>query len=106
MRSPRDKLSHPAALRPRPGEVHEMASIAGFDKVDVEAGPLPLRLPPPEFFFWQYVHSTPLAGIAAQLDAETRAALESHVRKRCEPFVDGDALVMEPRLLVATAHRS
>jgi ubiquinone/menaquinone biosynthesis C-methylase UbiE len=79
---------------------------AGFDDVDVEAQAVPLRLPPPADFFWQYVHSTPLAGIAREIDDDTRAALERDVVERCQAFVEGDAIVMEPRLLLATARRN
>lgn len=83
-----------------------MVEAAGFDQVEVETGSVPLRVPPPAHFFWQYVQSTPLAGIAHETDEDTRAALERDVVERCQPFVEGEALRMEPRLLVATARRS
>lgn len=89
-----------------PDQVRAMLDAAGFEDVHVETGPLPLRVPPPADFFWQYVHSTPLAGIATRLDDATRAALERDVVERCQPFLDDDALVMEPGLLVATARRT
>jgi ubiquinone/menaquinone biosynthesis C-methylase UbiE len=89
-----------------PDQVRELAANAGFSDVEIDTGPLPLRLPPPAEFFWQYVHSTPLAGPAAQLDEAARAALERDVVVRCQPFVDDDALVMAPSLLVATAQRN
>jgi hypothetical protein len=41
--------------------------------------------------------------VVAELDPEGRAALEREVVERCQPFVDGDATVMEPGLLLATA---
>jgi hypothetical protein len=83
-----------------------MLDAAGFDDVEIDTGSVPLRLPPPADFFWQFVRSTPLAGIAAHIDQGSRAALERDVVERCQPFVDGDSLVMEPRLLLATARRS
>lgn len=89
-----------------PDQVRALLDAAGFDDVNVESGPLLLRVPPPADFFWQYVNSTPLAGIATELDDDARAALERDVVERCEPFLDGDGLVMEPGLLVATARRS
>ena len=66
---------------------------------------MPLRVAPPADFFWQYVQSTPLAAAAAELDERARAALEAEVVERCAPFVDGDASVMEPGLLIVTGHR-
>jgi SAM-dependent methyltransferase len=86
-------------------QLRTMVKSAGFDDVKVESKSVPLRVPPPADFFWQYVHSTPLAGIARETDDDTRVALERDVVERCEPFLDGDALVIEPRLLLATARR-
>ena len=88
-----------------PDEVRAMLVAAGFDDVEVETPALNLRVPPPVDFFWQYVHGTPLAGIAAELTPDARAALERDVTERCQPFANGDAVVMEPGLLVATARR-
>lgn len=89
-----------------PDEVGAMFTAAGFDDVEVETLALRLQVPPPAEFFWQYVHSTPLAGIAAELSPDSRAALERDLVERCRPFAEGDALVMEPGLLVATGRRS
>ncbi|MCZ7527072.1 MAG: methyltransferase domain-containing protein [Acidimicrobiia bacterium] len=86
-------------------QVTGLLGAAGFVDVETDARPLPLRVPPPAEFFWQYVHSTPLAMLAAGLDDDARAALERDVVERCRPFVDGDGAVMEPNLLVATARR-
>ncbi|MEZ5332829.1 MAG: hypothetical protein R2991_12440 [Thermoanaerobaculia bacterium] len=49
---------------------------AGFDRPEVEASVLTLHLPPAAEFLWQYARSTPLAGVLAQTDDETRAAIE------------------------------
>ena len=89
-----------------PDQVRSMMGAAGFDDVEVVTTSLPLRVPPPADFFWQYVHSTPLAAIATEIDDQTRTALERDVVERCQPFLDGDALVMDPGLLVATARRT
>lgn len=88
-----------------PHQLRSMLDGAGFDDVEIETRSLPLRLPPPADFFWQYVQSTPLAGIATEIEHDSRAALERDVVARCEPFLDGDSLVMEPGLLLATARR-
>jgi ubiquinone/menaquinone biosynthesis C-methylase UbiE len=86
-------------------EARALMETAGFDRVEVEAAPVPLRVAPPADFFWQYVRSTPLAAAVAELDEPARVALEAEVVERCAPFVDGDASVMEPGLLMVTGGR-
>jgi ubiquinone/menaquinone biosynthesis C-methylase UbiE len=88
-----------------PDEVRGLLGHAGFDEIDVANSSLPLRLAPPAEFFWQYVHSTPLAAVVGDLDEEARASLEAEVVERCQPFVDGDATVMEPGVLIASGRR-
>lgn len=88
-----------------PGEARRLMTTAGFTRVEVETTAVPFRVAAPADFFWQYVLSTPLSAAAAQLDEAGRAALEAEVVERCTPFVDGDATVMEPQLLVTTAYK-
>lgn len=86
-------------------EAQTMMNNAGFSRARVEKTAVRLRVAPPADFFWQYVQSTPLAAAAAELDEQERATLEAEVVERCAPFVDGDASVMEPSLLIVTGHR-
>lgn len=86
-------------------EARALMETAGFDRIDVDVTSVPLRVAPPADFFWQYVCSTPLAAVTAELDEQERAALEAEVVERCAPFVDGDGTLMEPDLLIATGHR-
>ncbi|MGH2755851.1 MAG: class I SAM-dependent methyltransferase [Actinomycetota bacterium] len=88
-----------------PEKVQAMLEAAGFKDVHAESRSLEFRMSPPADFFWQYVHGTPLAAVAAKMDPETRVLLERDVVERCLPFVDGDGLLMETDLLVATARR-
>lgn len=89
-----------------PTRARELFAAAGFDEVDIETGTIPLRVAPPADFFWQYVQSTPLAAVTARLDEADRGALERDVVERCQPFLDGDATVIEPGVLVVTGRRS
>ncbi len=88
-----------------PDEARTLMATAGFDRIEIETTAVPLRVAPPAEFLWQYVWSTPLAVMAAELDERSRAALETEVVERCAPFVDGDASVMEPGLLIVAGHR-
>lgn len=61
------------------GEIRALMTKAGFQDVRVEAATAILPLPPPADFMWQYIHSTPLAGLIGQVGAEQRDALERDV---------------------------
>ncbi|HWI03444.1 MAG TPA: methyltransferase domain-containing protein, partial [Acidimicrobiales bacterium] len=65
------------------GEAGALMEAAGFGSVDVQTTSVPLRVAAPAEFFWQYVHSTPLAAAAAELGEGERAALEAEVVERC-----------------------
>jgi ubiquinone/menaquinone biosynthesis C-methylase UbiE len=86
-------------------EVQRLVSGADFHDVAVQSDTRPLRVPAPEEFLWQYVHSTPLAGAVARVDAERRRALERDVVAQWQEFVDDRALVLEVRIAVATARK-
>ena len=86
-------------------EIQNLVSGAGFHDVSVQSDTKPLHLPAPEEFLWQYVHSTPLAGIVAQVDAERRGSLEHDVIAKWQEFVKDGGLVLQVRIVVATARR-
>jgi ubiquinone/menaquinone biosynthesis C-methylase UbiE len=88
-----------------PAEARTLMQDAGFDRVDVEVSTVPLRVDPPADFLWQYVQSTPLAAAVADLSERERAALETEVIERCEPFVENGRSILEPGLLITTARR-
>jgi hypothetical protein len=86
-------------------EAGALMTAAGFGRVEIETTSIPLRVALPADFFWQYVWSTPLAAVAADLDDRARSALEAEVVERCAPFVEGDVSVMEPGLMIVTGQR-
>jgi ubiquinone/menaquinone biosynthesis C-methylase UbiE len=86
-------------------EIQNLVSGAGFHDVSVQSDTKPLRLPAPEEFLWQYVHSTPLAGAVAQVDDERRASLERDVVAKWQEFVKDGALVLQVRIVIATARK-
>lgn len=83
------------------GALRRLLSDAGFSDVEIETSRRVLRLPAPESFLWQYIHSTPLAGpVAAASDAQ-REALSRELMPRWQEFsVDGG---MELCLEMSTA---
>ena len=86
-------------------EIHTLINGAGFRDVSVQADTKSLSLPPPEEFLWQYVHSTPLAGVVAQMNDEHRDLLEREVAAKWQEFVKDRALMLQVRMVVATARK-
>jgi ubiquinone/menaquinone biosynthesis C-methylase UbiE len=88
-----------------PSELQALLTGAGFRDVDIQAAPKRLRLPPPQQFLWQYVHSTPLAEPIAQLDEPKRNALERDVCDRWKDLVTDGAMEISVRMTTATGHK-
>ena len=86
-------------------EIGDLVSSAGFEEVEVWSSTTTLRLPSPEDFLWQYVHSTPLAGAAAQLDDQGRSELQSEVVAGWQPFVEDGSLSLELGTTIGTARK-
>lgn len=86
-------------------EIQKLLSGAGFNEISVQADNKILTLPPSKEFLWQYVYSTPLAGIVANGDQEALAALERDVIHKWQDLEEDGALVYQQRLVVATAQK-
>jgi len=84
-------------------ELRGLLAGAGLRNAEARSARGTLALPPAEDFLWQYVYGTPLAAIAATLDADRRAALQRDVVEAWEPFVADDGLVLEVDVTTATA---
>lgn len=86
-------------------EIQNLINGAGFRDVSVQVDTKSLRLPAPEEFLWQYVHSTPLASAVAQVNDERRGSLERDVVAKWQEFVKDRALVLQVRIVVAMARK-
>lgn len=86
-------------------EIQNLVSGAGFRDVSVQSDIKALRLPVPQDFLWQYVHSTPLAGAVAQVDDERRGSLERDVVAEWQEFVEDGALMLHVRIVIAAARK-
>jgi ubiquinone/menaquinone biosynthesis C-methylase UbiE len=84
-------------------EIQNLLTNAGFHDFAVHSDTKHLRLPAPEEFLWQYVHSTPIADAVAQVDDKRRGSMERDVVAKWQEFVEGRALVLHVRIVVATA---
>ena len=86
-------------------EVRELVSRSGFETVEARSAVKTLRLPAPADFLWQYVHSTPLAAAATQLDNARRETLEQEVVAEWQPFTEDGSMILPLGVTVATAQK-
>jgi hypothetical protein len=86
-------------------ELQTLIGRAGFRAASAQADTKQLRLPPPQDFFRQYVHSTPLAAVVAHADDATRASLEQDVVGAWQEFVKNGGMTIQVRVVVATAQK-
>jgi SAM-dependent methyltransferase len=88
-----------------PDAVAELLRGAGLQEVTGAVAHVPLRLPAPREFLWQYINLTPLAPLIASAPDEAKRALEEAAVAGWRPYVeDGRLRVVQP-MVVATGHR-
>jgi ubiquinone/menaquinone biosynthesis C-methylase UbiE len=86
-------------------EIQQIISEAGFRDIALQVNDKTLTLPPSKDFLWQYVHSTPLAGMVAQADEENLAALEREVVEAWQEFEEDGNLRYRQRIVEANARK-
>jgi len=84
-------------------EIRQLVRDAGFSEVDVEANFKTMSLPSPKDFLWQYVNSTPLAGVLAVADEKDRTSLEKEVIDQWHHFVDDGTFMYDQRMITVSA---
>jgi SAM-dependent methyltransferase len=88
-----------------PTEVQSLVGSAGFHSISIQSDTRLLRLPAPEEFLWQYVHSTPLAALITRVSDEQRDSLEREVVVNWQELVEDRALMLQLRVVVAAARK-
>ncbi len=86
-------------------QLRDLFQQADFEDVKVEAKPKTLVVPPAREFLWQYIHSTPLAPQAMNVDERVREALERDVCPKWEESAVGDELHFEVGMTTVSAVR-
>jgi ubiquinone/menaquinone biosynthesis C-methylase UbiE len=83
-------------------QLKELVRNAGFRTADASCTVKALALPAPADFLWQYVHSTPLAGVIANAADAQRAALGKSICERWNEFVENGGMRLEVGMTIAT----
>jgi hypothetical protein len=79
-------------------ELKGLMMNAGFEDIEVHQTQRTLRLPEPEDFLWQYIHSTPLAALVGMATDKQRADLTDDVSACWQEFVVDGGLNLELRI--------
>lgn len=82
-------------------EIRQLLENAGFRDAEITEKDKELSLPPPEKFLWQYISSTPLAGLMSGQDGELSEALEEDLLPKWASFAEGDVFRYEQRVVTA-----
>jgi ubiquinone/menaquinone biosynthesis C-methylase UbiE len=79
-----------------------MLRQAGFADVTAHVETVPLRLPAPVDFLWQYINLTPMGGFVAQASAAQQSAMEQQVVEAWQPHVVDGRLRLDQPMVVVT----
>ncbi len=79
-------------------ELRGLMSDAGFTDVDIQKTNKTLRLPAPQDFLWQYIHSTPLATFVTKASEAQRDALQNDITACWQEFVVDGGMSLEVQL--------
>jgi ubiquinone/menaquinone biosynthesis C-methylase UbiE len=88
------------------GELGGLMADAGFENVEIQTETQTLKLPAPRDFLWQYVHSTPLAGLVNEASPQSRDALTADVVERWQQFAVGDGLRLAVDMTTVQGNRA
>lgn len=86
-------------------EIRQLINEAGFNNIDVQAKKKTISLPAPKDFLWQYVYSTPLAGIVSNTDEVTRSNLEREVVEKWQDYVEEGVFKYRQRIVTVSAQK-
>jgi hypothetical protein len=89
-----------------PEELCALLAAGGFADARAHVTTETLPLPPAEEFLWQYVHSTPLATVAAGLGDDARAALQQEVAGEWADLAGDGQLLLEVDVTNAPARKT
>jgi len=86
-------------------EVEALLADAGFKQPSVRAAVTELQFPPARDFLWQYVRSTPLAGVIASAHRAKLAALDHDVVKAWREYENPEGMRWSQRVVTAVGRK-
>jgi ubiquinone/menaquinone biosynthesis C-methylase UbiE len=86
-------------------EIEQLISSVDFRDVSLQSDMTSLPLPAPGEFLWQYVSSTPLAGVMERVDDQARASLDHDVVTSWHDLKNDGSFTLDVKVTTATAHK-
>ena len=86
-------------------ELHRLLQHAGFKNIDVSTREKTFTLPSPKDFLWQYIHSTPMGGVVANIDEKKQLALEQAIVQKWQKFKHNGGMKYRQQILTATGDK-
>jgi ubiquinone/menaquinone biosynthesis C-methylase UbiE len=88
-----------------PDAVATLLRDAGLHEVTASVTSVPLRLPAPAEFLWQYINLTPMGPFVAQASDAARSAMEQQAVEAWKPYVVDGTIEAEQPMVVASGRR-
>ena len=88
-----------------PEELAALLRNAGLREVTATVEQVPLKLPAPADFLWQYINLTPMGPIVARAPEEAKATMEEQVVEAWQPYVVEGAMPVEQPMVIAHGWR-
>ena len=88
-----------------PDAVAALLRDAGLHEVTASVAPVPLRLPAPAEFLWQYINLTPMGPFVARASEAARSAMERQAVEAWKPYVVDGTIKAEQPMVVASGRR-
>jgi len=84
-------------------EIEQLFREAGFNDVGVRSETKTIHLPPPKEFLWQYVQSTPLMALIANVDVGVLRALEHDVEEEWQQWARDGGMTYRQGMIIGKA---
>jgi ubiquinone/menaquinone biosynthesis C-methylase UbiE len=86
-------------------KIQQLMNDAGFRDITFRVNDKMLSLPPSKDFLWQYIYSTPLAGMVMQTNEEKLAALEHEIVELWREFEKDGGLRYQQSMVEVSARK-
>jgi len=89
----------------RVDDLQQLLAESNFSDMQFITSTQNLYLPLPKDFLWQYIYSTPLAAVVADVDERVLKSLEKQIVGQWRPFINGNKMIYSQRIVTVMAQK-